>query len=1536
MKKKSVAQPFKQALVAVSASALMLGASQAGTIIGLNFQGQYYSGAPAGVGAAYQTTGFPVTGKAFGVDAANWENSPLLPSTGKGGLYTYTTNFPLSTNFVISGTLTVNVTAPNVWMSGIGNLSTTATAFVAPGNDEVTWTYLTDGAGGPWNLSGKAPAVSISGLAAEFPHGYVVETIASVKGTANFNNVDFSDGTTAQNGVVYSNYLAGVGTKTTGSAGYAISGEFTGDTLNIHPEPQTAGNRSTLAGFIINDQPRMTQDPIGSSSVTGGSFALSAGFVGITNNLYCQWQLNGANVPGATNLTYAKTGVTVADSGDYTLVVTNLAGSVTSAVATVFIYPVTPPANSVVWTGSGNGTWDINLTPNWESNGVATTYADGSAVQFDDTAATTVISNTATVHPFAITVNNSVQDYTIGVPIDGVTTLTKLGSGNLTLPDTNTFTGATVLGGGLLSVPAAGLPETSALTLSNNATLLVTTAGTLSNNVTIAAGQTGTLAVGSNGGYFAVNLAGDFSGVAGTLIVDTTASTNAYKGYAASTSRGPVGTVSFVTGSLFGQLAVSGAASNFLSQAKLVLPDSGQVYVQCGNDGGLAAGVQFGSLSGGAGGSILSADNRVGFFYIINGLVDGDFGGYIQNGGGAGANNVIKTGPSTQTFSGQNTYTGTTTVKQGTLLVNGSLSASSAVTVTNATLAGSGGIGGSVTVQNGGVLEGSGSVGGAVIVQRGGIVAGTESLSGPSVEVQGGGVLEDNVNISGATAIDNGGVISPGTEAGVGTISLFNVLTLNPGSTNLMRISKTGGALASDFVSGMTGVNYGGVLNVLNITSDGNMLADGDIFTLFNSTAYYGSFAVINLPALPAGLSWNLDNLSVDGSIKVGTQVTTPTFNPVGGGFPGSVGVTISSLTAGATIHYTTDGSDPTTSGTAVSGPSPLSGIIIPANTNVTVRAYASESGYANSSVASSTYITIPQLTWVNPNGGNWPDTINWTNGFVAGGSGVTADFSTLTLPAGNDMSVFLNGARTIGGMVFGDQANATSTDLEPGSPIGTLTLDASTPPVIAVINQQALIDVNLAGTNGVAKSGPGKLVLRGTNTYTGNTMLGDGTLSISNAANLPSGSAMTLTNGAVLEVRATMTMANKVSLPAGQAGAFHAVGPAVSTLTGDYSGVAGAWTLDDTAVSIGYGGFIFPATNGPALGASINLLGAVTTTNVQFGSTAGTNTFFANVKVSVTATGTGNTYLAMGNGVPGPHIVQFGALDGGNSTTTLGFDNRSGSVVIINGIADGNFTGAIINGGGSASNNVIKLGASVQTLSGTNLYSGLTLVSNGVLVINGSITGVGVKVEGGTLGGGGTILDAVNVDTGGTLAVGNTSLNALTISNTLTLGGNVTFNISKTGGTLAQNQILGTSNVLYGGALTVANITSDGSQLANGDAFQLFPSGTLSGAFASFNLPALPAGLSWDKSQLISNGSIQVITGTGVNPNPTNIVAMVSGNQLTLSWPADHTGWTLESQTNSLKGTWYPVSGSTTTDSMTFTVDRTLPAVYFRLVYQP
>jgi fibronectin type 3 domain-containing protein len=74
------------------------------------------------------------------------------------------------------------------------------------------------------------------------------------------------------------------------------------------------------------------------------------------------------------------------------------------------------------------------------------------------------------------------------------------------------------------------------------------------------------------------------------------------------------------------------------------------------------------------------------------------------------------------------------------------------------------------------------------------------------------------------------------------------------------------------------------------------------------------------------------------------------------------------------------------------------------------------------------------------------------------------------------------------------------------------------------------------------------------------------------------------------------------------------------------------------------------------------------------------------------------------------------------------------------------------------------------------------------------------------------------------------------------------------------------------------------------------------------------------------------------INTTPTNLVTTVSGNQLTLTWPADHTGWTLQAQTNTLTTgvttNWFDVDGSSTTNQVTITIDPNSPTVFYRMKY--
>ncbi len=84
------------------------------------------------------------------------------------------------------------------------------------------------------------------------------------------------------------------------------------------------------------------------------------------------------------------------------------------------------------------------------------------------------------------------------------------------------------------------------------------------------------------------------------------------------------------------------------------------------------------------------------------------------------------------------------------------------------------------------------------------------------------------------------------------------------------------------------------------------------------------------------------------------TQVATPTFNPAQGEYTEAQNVTIACATVDATIHYTTDGTEPTAESAVYAEP-------IAVGETTTIKAIAMKEGMTNSEIATATYtINIP------------------------------------------------------------------------------------------------------------------------------------------------------------------------------------------------------------------------------------------------------------------------------------------------------------------------------------------------------------------------------------------------------------------------------------------------------------------------------------------------------------------------------------------------------------------------------------------------
>jgi autotransporter-associated beta strand protein len=263
----------------------------------------------------------------------------------------------------------------------------------------------------------------------------------------------------------------------------------------------------------------------------------------------------------------------------------------------------------------------------------------------------------------------------------------------------------------------------------------------------------------------------------------------------------------------------------------------------------------------------------------------------------------------------------------------------------------------------------------------------------------------------------------------------------------------------------------------------------------------------------------------------------------------------------------------------------------------------------------------------------------------------------------------------------------------------------------------------------------------------------------------------------------------------------------------------------------------------------------------------------------------------------------------------------------------------------------LIKRGAGTLSLSGTNTYNGNTTINAGTLALSGSgsIASSGIIISNGaifnvsavsfTLGAGQTLMGSGTVTGGstinGTIAPGVAAIGTLTFSTPPVLtSGKTLLELNRTNAQTS-DRITVSGTLVYAGTLTVTNI---GPALQAGDSFQLFSASGYSGAFNTTNLPALGSGLVWSNS-LAANGKMAVVST--VSLVPTNVVLVVSGANLTLSWPADHTGWRLLMQTNNLgfgisanTNDWMTVGNSQLTNQVGLPLDLTLPGEFFRLVF--
>ena len=717
----------------------------------------------------------------------------------------------------------------------------------------------------------------------------------------------------------------------------------------------------------------------------------------------------------------------------------------------------------------------------------------------------------------------------------------------------------------------------------------------------------------------------------------------------------------------------------------------------------------------------------------------GDFGGVINN--GTGILGLTKIGAGTLTLSSANTYSGATTISGGTLQLTGSGSITSSSTVTvgsGATLDVSTVAAPPYLITSLQTLNGGGSGGiiiGDVTLDPSAYLAFTYTKTTPSVNVSSGTLtLNGNpttVNVAGSPVGDGSyklisksgtgtvtGTVGPVTVAGSGIVGGGAAsLSLSGGELYLII---SGGATVLEWGSGngtwavgVSGWNIGGSATF----ADGNAVLFADSYSTGNPTVALNSEVQ---PQIVFVNSTNHYTIAGTGDIggaadlrKLGSGILT--LNAANG------------YTGGSTVFGgTLDVRNPSALG-AASGTLTLSG-----------------GSLDNMSGSLVTTVDYPQA---------------WNSNFTfVGTSDLNLGLGPVAMVATRTITVNSN-TLTVGGDVTGSGFSLVKAGA------GTLAL-----------NGALWTDTGSVTVNG------GTLALGGNNTFTGGLVISNGEVIVNSVGALNSTTFNTVTMPDTAASKILSLNGNSVTIAdLSQSGT---VNQTTAVVRNNHPTAAANLRINVSGSPI----FVGLITDGGAAPLALTKTGGGTLKLGNGGAGATNYTYSGDTVINggTLAAGAANV-LPHGLGKGNILIVPFCVLDlvdksitlnglyGGGKVTHTG--SNGGMLSVGESGADGSFTGLIVDGSAGAPYvGLTKLGAGTQRLSGTNGYTGATIVSAGTLLVNSpgslkvaSTNEVTVNANA-TLGGSGTISPPVIVNAGGTISAGDNTVGILTLGRALNL----------------------------------------------------------------------------------------------------------------------------------------------------------------------
>jgi autotransporter-associated beta strand protein len=965
------------------------------------------------------------------------------------------------------------------------------------------------------------------------------ETIASLQGGgASGGNVTIAGGQTLTvaeaNTNTFSGSLQGSGNFTKSGAGtLTLNGtntnsgaiSVTGGTVLLSGASALSGSTSLLSA---SSSTISLADGVGRTiTLSGGNLSLSSATMvfelGSTSDLLTLTSGGVATLSGTNTISLANLGSFTA--GNYTLIsaASGLNGGTWAlnslAGPTGFTYSLNSTATTlslIATANSNNFFWTGNASTNWSGNNFSATDGGASTLSAGNFSATSdLIFAAAGAGNLTTTMNsnytvNSLAISSPGVSIGGANTLTVNSTASTAIAVSAT-SGSTTVSANLAGA-SAGLTKTGAgtLTLSGANTFgggLSISAGTLNLNSATAAGSG---AITISGGTL-----DNTSGSSVTLSNNNTQSWN-------------------------GNFAFTGTRDLNMGTGAVALGASRTVTVNGGN-------------------------------LTVGGVISGT--GF----------SLTKAGAGTLVLNGSNAYDGGTTISAGTLQIG------------NANALGSTG---NLTFSGGSLQYGSGI---------------TQDISS-RIRNSGSAIIVDtnNNNVTFGTALDasnTGGLTKQG--AGTLTLSVSNTLTgplqVTGGTLSLssgtLTINTASASTISGALSGSGSLTKlgSGTLTISNNNSgySGETRLEAGVLEIGNNGAL-GTGTIAFRAANSTFRSTDATDRTLSNAIGqfLGADGTTYTFGSVGTGNLTFSGTGSTSLTASNSPTRVFNVLNTTTSfGQSFTGASPVTKtgtgtmILTGASTYTgatTINAGTLQigNGGATGSLSTSSAITVNGTLTFNRSGDIVQGT-NFSTASISGtGSLIQNGSGNLTLNAANTYS----GGTTLntGTLVIGHagaagsgnitQANATS--LLKFDTVGTITnamlvhnvlatQSATLSGAIMVSNATWDIDTGdtltisgaISGNGGVTKIGNGTLILSGSNSYNGSTVINAGTLNAANANALGSNNTVQI-NGGTLLVTADDTINGKQIT-------LNGTSTTVATLSfnSNYNGTVGQLTLSANSI---------------------------------------------------------------------------------------------------------------------------------------------------------------------------------------------------------------------------------------------------------------------------------------------------------------------------------------------------------------------------------